>query len=443
MRRGWFVTWLVVTSACGDNLEGTRPLEATWYGGVAPIVTRSCMGCHREGGVAPFSLETYGDVVENAPRMIHAVETGLMPPFYARETDECTPSRPWRDDPRLSPLELDLLREWIAADYPLGEKAPVAPPPATDLDDVTMTLAANAAWTPTGMTDQFVCVILDPQTTTDTWLSGLQVRPGNPLVVHHVQIDQLPVGPSTQALVNRYGIGQPYSDGCGRTPPHNALVHLWTPGSQPLHMDGREMALQLGAHAKLMLQVHYHPGGRVNEPDLTSLDLRLSDTPPRMRYFPVPVGNEEAAPRLLTPDFVIPSGVADHVEHILTPMDYLDGRGEVRIVSVSPHMHMVGTQIWTTLRRADGSSECLSNSDWDFDWQRTFTYDAPIDEVPIVTASDSIEVKCRYNNTTDNPSVLRMLADAQLPPLPIDVRYGPNTGDEMCLETFGFAEVLP
>lgn len=436
--------WLVVTlvlGACGDNLgpPGPAPLEATWYGGVAPILARSCMGCHHDGGIAPFSMERYADVVENTLYLIDAVETGFMPPFYARETDDCAPALPWRDDPRLTTTELDLIRAWMAADYPLGEKTSIPSPPETALTGATMTLTANTPWIATGTADQFVCVILDPETTSDVWLTGLQVRPGNPLVVHHVQVDQLVNSPQTQLLVAYHGIGQPYVDDCGRPTPGTSLLHLWTPGSQPLTMNGSELAMKLGGYSKLMVQIHYHPAGRDNAPDLTAIDLRTSDVAPRKRYFPMPVGNESAPPRLRTPDFVIPAGAADHVEQIATPMDYIANLRDVRIVSVSPHMHMVGTDITTKLVRADGSSECLSNSGWDFDWQRTFTYDAPIDELALVTGADTIEVTCRYNNTTDNPSVLRMLADVGRPPVPFDVHYGPDTTDEMCLETFGLA----
>jgi len=39
------------------------------------------------------------------------------------------------------------------------------------------------------------------------WLTGLQVRPGNPLVVHHVVVTELMPGPEHDAVVAQRGIG--------------------------------------------------------------------------------------------------------------------------------------------------------------------------------------------------------------------------------------------
>lgn len=45
--------------------RGVVPVRAegkavTWRGQVAPVVFRSCTGCHHAGGSGPFDLTTYG-----------------------------------------------------------------------------------------------------------------------------------------------------------------------------------------------------------------------------------------------------------------------------------------------------------------------------------------------------------------------------------------------
>ncbi len=88
-------------------------------------------------------------------------------------------------------------------------------------------------------------------------------------------------------------------------------------------------------------------------------------------------------------------------------------------------------------------TECLANGGWNFDWQRTYQYDAPLDLLPSVTAGDVIDIKCKWDNTLENPFVQRMLTDSNLPPQPIDITLGEQTTNEMCLEIFGLSIPAP
>jgi hypothetical protein len=53
----------------GDN-EALRP---NWHEDVAPLVYASCVGCHFEGGIGPFALETYEQAAPFAALMRDAV----------------------------------------------------------------------------------------------------------------------------------------------------------------------------------------------------------------------------------------------------------------------------------------------------------------------------------------------------------------------------------
>src|SRR5688500_11726094 len=58
------------------------------------------------------------------------------------------------------------------------------------------TIAMPGAYTPSAPygtgTDDYRCFLLDPQLERDAWLTGTQVLPGNPDVVHHVILFQVP-----------------------------------------------------------------------------------------------------------------------------------------------------------------------------------------------------------------------------------------------------------
>ncbi len=126
----------------------------------------------------------------------------------------------------------------------------------------------------------------------------------------------------------------------------------------------------------------------------------------------------------------------------------LGGLTNVQLYSVNPHMHLVGTHINSTITRPaargnDPQTECLANGEWNFDWQRTYLYDAPISGLPSIAAGDVIDVQCHWNNTIENPFVQRALKDANLG-APIDIALGEgNSTDEMCLEIFGISVDAP
>ena len=444
-------------AACGSDEESDTPdppvARATWYQDVAPIVAKRCMTCHQDGGIAPFTLTSYEDAVANAQHMMNAVDKGIMPPFDAREDADCTPRFGWVDDPRLTEQEKTTLRVWIEDGHALGEVADIPPPPNTDLANTSITLTPAKPWVTSGTRDQFICFILDPKNTKLEWLTGLQVRPDNDLVVHHAVITELlPSNPMHDTLVADRKIGEPWD--CGEaTQPGDFVVHVWTPGNQPMQTTG-EIAVPVVAGAKLVMQIHYHPAGMVNDPDATSVDLRFSSTWPERMYFVGAFGNEFQAPNLLpgpgdngTARFLIPAMAKGHTEHMRVTIPNLGGLTDVRVFSANPHMHLIGTRISATIERpaargSDPKTECLANGGWNFDWQRTYQYDAPLDKLPTVQAGDVLDIKCEWDNSLDNPFVHRMMEDAGLS-APIDVTLGEQTTNEMCLEIFGLSLPAP
>ncbi|MBK9034327.1 MAG: hypothetical protein IPL61_24190 [Myxococcales bacterium] len=451
-------------AACGGGGDdgGDPPVTGvTWYADVAPILAQHCMGCHKDGGIAPFVLTDYDAAAPIAPQLLEAVEAGIMPPFDARASAGCTPRHGWQDDPRLSAAEEDTLRAWIANGTPAGAVAPVPPPPVYELPGVNRTLAPTTPFVTTGDADQFICFALDPGVTDLTWMTGLQIRAGNPDVVHHAVTVALfpkrapgdPDGPNEQ-LRAAGTIGVPFdcADGGVTTMANSFLLGVWTPGNQPIDLP-RGVAAPLLARSLIVIQIHYHPGGRLtNAPDATAIDLRLDNVRPTQLYTATAVGNAGRAPDLLpgpadrgAPEFRIPAGSADHRESMRFTIGALDA--PLPLFSAYPHMHYVGTGIDVAIARAaptaaQPADECLYSGDWNFDWQRSYLYDAPIEALPTVATGDVIDVSCTYDNTLRNPFVQRALAEAGLE-APIDVVLGEETLDEMCLGIFGVVVPFP
>jgi hypothetical protein len=423
----------------------------TWYRDVAPVMSKHCMSCHQPGGAAPFSLTDYASARKNATRAIDQIDQGAMPPFAARDEPDCTPRFGWVDDPRLADDEKQVLRDWIGAGYPEGDRRTIPRPPRTDLADVSATMQPLAPWVAQGATDEFICYVLDPGASRLSWMTGLQVRPGNPGVVHHVAINELPAGPELDQILASVDVGKPYN--CDPLATSSQfLITIWTPGSAPIETPD-DLAIPVYPGSRLVVQIHYHPAGVINDPDLTAIDMRLSPVTPRRMFLGMTFGNELGPPNLLPdpddvgpPQFIVPRNVGDHVEHMRIPVPDL-GLTDVRLFSANPHMHLIGTHIAGRVDRPaargdDPRTECLTNGGWSFDWQRTYVYDAPLDQQPSLEPGDIVDVTCHWDNTIQNPAVQRMLSDSHLPPQPVDIPLGAQTTDEMCLEIFGVSAVV-
>lgn len=440
---------LLLLPAC--LTETPLPAETpTWNAEVAPIVAEHCGSCHVAGGIAPFPLESYADAAPMAASLAAAVEAGTMPPWGAETTEECAPRYGFSDDPRLSEDEKAVLAAWAEGGAPEGETALADLPEAPDLAlaDPDQTLTPDTAYVTSGDADEFVCFALDPGLTEDAWITGLQVVAGNEAVVHHVLAFADP-GRASEELVGSDGTYDCFGGpGFGDT----ALLGAWAPGAFPFEAP-ETTGIPVAAGSLIVMQIHYHPGGEVADPDVTSLEVRWADAPPERDAVLALLGNassrNEGLKRgpndsTIQPEFVIPANVGDHTETIELDVDADSGPYDV--FAAGTHMHYIGTDMLIEVDHAaptadEPSTECFVQTPrWDFNWQRAYKYDAPLDALPQIRGGDTLRMRCTYDNTLDNPGTRAALEDAGLD-APIDVLLGESTLDEMCLGVFGI--VLP
>ncbi len=447
--------------ACGDEATLTDDTDLpegapTWHQDIAPLVAENCAACHTTGSLI-FPLDDYEVASALADEMVDAVHDGRMPPFRAEETEECTPRLPWKDDLRLTEAERALLADWASTGAHEGDPdaaTELPPPTELSLDDATLTLTPEQSFTASGTRDQFQCFVIDPGfTDAYTFINALQINPGNPGVVHHVLVFSDNTG-STADLAGDEGM---YDCFGGIGIESGSLLAAWAPGSAPSETPpGSAMYMEAGG--LLVMQIHYHPTGDDHEPDTTTIDLRLQDEFPEHIAFMSLVGNvgrEHEPGQGLLPgpndrdgeaEFRIPAGVADHTETINVTFD--DVGADLHIYAAGTHMHYVGTDMLVELRRDEEEGdqpleECLVQTPrWDFNWQRWYEYDAPIEDLPVFNDGDTLWMQCRYDNSLDNPFVADALVEQGLEE-PVDVYLGEETLDEMCLAVVGLLYTLP
>jgi hypothetical protein len=428
-------------SESGSTGPGIDPAAPTWYQDIAPTVIAKCGGCHREAGIAPFSVETYEDSAPWAMALADAVESHRMPPFAADDTDECEMAHGWKEDLRLSDEEKQALRAWADAQAPEGDPeaaAPVSEPPPVELTTVDTTLQMQGAVTIGGTTDQFLCFSLDPALTEDRYLQALQIVPGNERIVHHVLIYEDEEGASAELA------GPDGSFPCSGGSIEGELIGAWAPGALPARTpEGAGMRVPAGA--RLVMNVHYHPTGGADEMDEGSaIQLDWLDERPAWLAVLSLVGNGDG----LQPgpndengvEFRIPAGASGHTEtHLVEiPAEY----PELRLWGIGAHMHYVGVDMLIGVQREASpgpAEECLLHTPYyNFEWQRLYTYDHTLDDAIRVAGGDSLYLRCIYENTLDNPGVVKALGQQGLE-APIEVVLGEETLDEMCLGVYGIA----
>jgi len=291
---------------------------ATFSRDVAPILYRECAACHRPGGVAPFSLLNYQDAARRAKLIASVTTSRYMPPWLAAEPR-------FQHERKLTAAEIATLARWAEAGAPEGNPADAPPPPqfpeGWQLGKPDLEAEMRFPFTvPAEGPDLYQCFAVPSGSARARWVRALDIRPGDTKAVHHVLLFQDITG---TAWKRDSGGGYP----CFGTPGFLPARGLggWTPGGLPFRPpDG--MPVLLHASADLVLQVHYHPTGKV-ETDRTRIALYFTDKKPTRRMMDIPLGSN---------GIDIPPGERAYrvTDHFTVPVD-------VDALAITPHAHYI------------------------------------------------------------------------------------------------------
>ena len=478
LRRGlWaFAPFLV---ACGDppkDGEG-EPRDVTWYQNIQPLMQENCAGCHFSGsqlvGGAFDNYEAtkaYGSAILAKLRGDTDAPFNMPPYPPIDEADDCQIPGPLRDDPRLSAEEVRMFARWVDEGALEGDAARAAPfnpqpPSALEGEDVLEfpgvhhTVPAARADRITGIVDydhtQCFSIGIDPDE--DVLLSGFAVVADdrNPGTVHHVIIGTDPYGDTYPASAHEDAYDGAFHPCESASPRQSVLMYTFTPGGFPLNLPP-DSAYPLRAGARLTFTIHYHRG-QTEVVDETSMRLRVTSEPPTYMAYMGRFGGASTTQQSWvyrhggahggwdkhvgdTP-FRLPANDPDY--HMVWKEDNTLTR-DYPIWAVFPHMHYAGSDIRISLDHTDGTETCLGHiAPFDFNWQITYQYDRPLDELPVFRGTedgtrdgDTVKVNCHYDNTMANDR----LRDALLAngfTEPFDMFVGEDGFDEMCVMHYG------
>jgi hypothetical protein len=358
--------------------------------------------------VAPFSLTSYSDAKDKAHTIAAVVAKKLMPPWQADSHGE------FKDERTLTPAQIETLKTWADAGAPAGD--PHIGPPAPKFTPGWQMGAPDFVGEPTKPypisaegADDYRCFVIPTRFTEDRYVTGVEVRPGNRKVVHHVLIYLDSAGAARKIQSNDGKPGYASFGGPGFVP--TGSLGGWAPGLQPYEMgEGNGFLLPKGAD--IVLQLHYHKDGKP-ETDLTRVGLKFAKGPIDKRVRWNAIGTEIIE---------IPPGNG-HYE-VSTSLKL---PREVTVLDVIPHMHLLGHDMTVTATLPNGTRKQLIKVDnYDFNWQTRYSYKEPI----TLPAGTELSLKAHYDNSSGNPH------NPNDPPKL--VTFGEQTTNEMCYAFFSY-----
>jgi peroxiredoxin len=395
--------------------------KVTYYRDALPILQNHCQTCHRPGEVGPFSLMTYKQAVSWAADIKEYTQSRQMPPWKP------VAGPAFLNERKLADKDITTLAAWVDGGTPEGDPQD-KPPPRRFVQgwqmgqpDLVLTVSEDFQVGPSGR-DVFRCFVLPTNLPEDKYVTAMEVRPGNPRVVHHAllfadtsgqgrKLEQKEQERSKSPDELDRGPGYAGAMGVGFLP--RSTLGGWAPGQIGRRLpEGTGYLLPKGAD--VVMQVHYHRDGRL-EKDRTSIGLYFATKPVEKPFKGLIIAGLQG----YTHRFTIPEGASHYRVHGNMWVD-----DDCVIYSVMPHMHLIGREVKITMTPPDGPTQPLvAIADWNYNWQETYFFKQPIS----VKAGTRFDIEAYYDNSEQNPN------NPNSPPQKIT--YGEQTTNEML---FGF-----
>lgn len=398
-----FTFLLAASLGCSDNAV---PSKVVFTEHVAPILYQNCTVCHRPDGIGHFDLITYEDAKRYASGIAFSVREKIMPP--------------WPADPHytefvgqkvLTEREIRILEKWVEDGLEKGS-ADIMPPlpsfPSGSLVGVPdVRIPVQPVYLDANSADKFLIVKVPFELPVDTYAALVEFVPGKHNVVHHVNGDMVKydyskkqdvfdgervtdmVLDSTIKLAFEK-LGLPNDD--GTYPVLQKSVVNYLPGTY-----GQMYPKSIGGYsiprkgAFLLNDLHY--GFTTDDAiwDSSYINIFYAKTKPERPVQEFQMGTLGISP--VMPDLVIQPNTVKKVHTKLTIPE------DISILTVNPHMHLLGKSFKAYAVKPDGDTiRLISIPKWDFHWQYFYTFKKMV-KIP---AGSTIIAEGVYDNTRKN-----------------------------------------
>lgn len=354
----------------------------TFSSDIAPIIHQHCSGCHRADHIGPFPLIRYEDVSKRANQISDLVSRREMPPWKP------VPGHgEFQDSRTLTVSQIQKIKDWVLAGVPLGEpgKASTVGPILKGFQlgqpDFIWELPEPFSVPPEG-DDIYMHYVIPLKLKEERHLRGIEVIPGNRRVAHHALGFLDATGTARKLVLLQDGKGYSRFGGAGFLP--KGITTGYGPGTIPRFFE-KETGLVIKPGTDLVLQMHYHPSGKL-ETDRPKVGLYITDKKNLRNLVGFPMGSE---------NLDIPAGEKDYrvTDRFQLPSDF-----EVR--GIWAHMHLLGKQVKVHAELPDKKIiPLLKIIDWDYHWQENYLYVQPVS----LPKGTWIHAEFAFDNSMANP----------------------------------------
>lgn len=413
--------------ACSGSDEATPtptptlPPTTVTYEQVAPLLAQNCVGCHQAGGIAPIALDGYANASHYAASIKASVQSRSMPPYVVDTSGDC---QNYANNHWLTQEEIDLLSDWADQGALVRDPAYQPPPPAArpalpaELPQLDMGLTYTPEGSEAHPNDDYRCFMVDAPNDHDMYLTGYEVVPGDPRVVHHVVLYTLAANGGEDSAIAADAAdprpGWTCFGAAGDGVQISALVAAWAPGT-PVTWFPENTGMTIPGNRKMVIQMHYNLLSGVF-PDRTTMKLELKES----------VEKDASMFFLGNYDFVLPPGQESVTIDYSLGFNTLAGLyaqygvslNSLTVYGVYPHMHTAGRALNLSMGRSGDKpgekGKCTTDvPEWNFNWQQFFFYKEPWQVGP----GDVFNLSCNYNTVGRTE----------------DTTYGEGTEEEMCI----------
>jgi len=347
---------------------------------IAPILTKHCADCHREGGIGPFAMDSHVMAQGWSPMIREVLMTKRMPPAQIDPhigNFSNSYNVPFEDQQKLlhwialgSPKDgnADPLAqlEWPETEWAFGEPDLIVPVPAQEIPA-------------TGVLEYIDVIVPIPGLIEDRWLKASQYISSEPTVLHH----------TLNALIEPGQRPKPGLIG-SFSHPDAPYITPYIPGAEP-YIEDPDTGGLLKAGTTLALNMHYTTTGRsaVDEGKIGLWFYDEGEEPSQRKLgecaciFP----NEWTNIPPNDPNF-------EQIKSITLGYD-------AYLTAFHPHMHFRGKSMVFEAQYPDGSTETLLNiARYNYDWQIEYKLVEP----KFVPAGTKVVVSGKFDNSLQNPA---------------------------------------
>lgn len=371
-----------------------HPATPTYYRDILPILRKHCVICHRAGGLAPMSFETYDGARRYAYLIRNVTQDKAMPPPFSVPLAGRV-----ANDPSLTPAQISTLAAWANLKAPAGESrdAPAEPYESTPWSipkpDLIVKMLRPVSIPATGNLDD-VYQIVPTQFAEGRWIQMAEVLP---FLRPNLRQIIVVIRRSGSPWLRHALAGVPFTSTALTSSEDfrwadDDILMVYAPGSSTLELPVT-MGKFIPAGSDLVFWAQYTTNGLAGS-DQSSVGLVFSKQPPPKRVITVALEDRR---------FTIPPYAPEYRVEVRGVL-----RSDAVLLSFFPRLHLRGKRfeydvIHTRVATGENlnpQTETLLRINYDLRWQPTYILSEP----RFLKAGTELRAVAWYDNSPNNPN---------------------------------------